>query len=240
MVQAVEYQVGGRAVRVSNPDKIYFPERGFTKRDVVEYYLAVGDGILRALRNRPTTLERWPGGVVEGAKLVTRQGGRGDAFYQKRVPKGAPDWVDTAQVAFPSGRTADEVCPGELAVVAWAANLGTVTFHPWPVRASDADHPDELRIDLDPQPGTEFSDAVTAAYEARALLDELGIVGFPKTSGGRGVHVYVRIRPEWTFVQVRRAGIALARELERRRPDVITTSWWKEERGQRVFVDYNQ
>ncbi len=173
MAEAIEYQVGDRTVRVSNPDKIYFPERGFTKRDVVEYYLAVGDGILRALKHRPTTLERWPGGVVEGAKLVTRQGGHGDAFYQKRVPKGAPDWVDTATIAFPSGRTADEVCPGELAVVAWAANLGTVTFHPWPVRGSDVDHPDELRIDIDPQPGTGFSDVVAAAAEARALLDEL-------------------------------------------------------------------
>ena len=240
MGEAIEYQVGERTIRVSNPDKIYFPERGFTKRDVVEYYLAVEDGIMRALRNRPTTLERWPGGVVEGAKFVTRQGGGGDAFYQKRVPKNAPEWLHTATITFPSGRTADEICPTELATVAWCANLGTITFHPWPVRDSDVDHPDELRIDLDPQPGTDFSDAVNAALELRAVLDELGMVGYPKTSGGRGVHVYVRIRPQWSFVEVRRAVIALARELERRRPDAITCSWWKEERGERIFVDYNQ
>ncbi|HEX6074256.1 MAG TPA: non-homologous end-joining DNA ligase [Micromonosporaceae bacterium] len=240
MGEAVEYQVGGRTVRVSNPGRVYFPERGFTKRDVVEYYIAVGDGILRALRDRPTTLERWPSGVFEGAKLATRQDNRGDAFYQKRVPKNAPPWVRTARIAFPSGRTADEVCPTELAVVAWAANLGTITFHPWPVRRDDVDHPDELRIDLDPQPGTDFAHAVAAATRARELLDELGMVGFPKTSGGRGVHVYVRLRPEWTFVQVRRAAIAFARELERRDPDRITTSWWKEQRGVKVFVDYNQ
>jgi DNA ligase D len=240
MGEAVEYQVGGRAVRVSNPDRVYFPERGFTKREVVEYYIAVADGILRALRDRPTTLERWPSGVFEGAKLATRQDNRGDAFYQKRVPKNAPPWVRTARIAFPSGRTADEICPMELAVVAWAANLGTITFHPWPVRRDDVDHPDELRIDLDPQPGTDFRHAVAAATRARELLDELGMAGFAKTSGGRGVHIYLRIRPEWTFVQVRRAAIAFARELERRDPDRITTSWWKEERGVKVFVDYNQ
>jgi DNA ligase D len=240
MAEAVEYQVAGRTVRVSNPDRVYFPERGFTKRAVVEYYIAVGEGILRALRDRPTTLERWPSGVFEGARLATRQDNRGDAFYQKRVPKNAPSWVRTARIAFPSGRTADEVCPTEPAVVAWAANLGTITFHPWPVRRADVDHPDELRIDLDPQPGTDFSDAVAAAHRARELLDELGMAGFPKTSGGRGVHVYVRIRPAWTFVQVRRAAITFARELERRDPDRITTSWWKEERGVKVFVDYNQ
>ncbi len=240
MGEVAEYRVGERTVRVSNPDRMYFPQRGFTKRDVVGYYIAVGDGILRALRDRPTTMERWPSGVVEGARLATRQDNRGDAFYQKRVPKNAPPWVQTARIAFPSGRTADEVCPTELAVVAWAANLGTITFHPWPVRRADVDHPDELRIDLDPQPGTDFGDAVSAAQRVREVLDELGIVGFPKTSGGRGVHVYVRIRPEWTFVRVRRAAIALARELERRDPDRITTSWWKEERGVKVFVDYNQ
>ncbi|MQA27570.1 MAG: ATP-dependent DNA ligase [Micromonosporaceae bacterium] len=240
MGEAIEYQVGERTVRVSNPDKVYFPGRGFTKRDVVDYYLAVSDGILRALRDRPTTMERWPGGVFEGAKLATRQDGRGDAFFQKRAPKGAPSWVETATIAFPSGRAADEICPTELAVVAWAANLGAITFHPWPVRAADVDCPDELRIDLDPQPGTDFADAATAAGEARTLLDELGMVGFPKTSGGRGVHIYVRIRPEWTFTQVRRAAIAFGRELERRRPALITTAWWKEERGEKVFVDYNQ
>lgn len=235
-----EIQVGGRTVRVSNPDKIYFPERGFTKRDVVGYFVAVGAGLLRAVRERPTTLERWPSGVFEGARLSTRADSRGDAFYQKRVPKGAPEWVQTARIAFPSGRPADEVCPTEPAVLAWAANLGTLTFHSWPVRRSDTDRPDELRIDLDPQPGTDFADAVPVAHELRGLLGEIDLSGFPKTSGGRGVHVYVPIQPRWTFVEVRRALIALARELERRMPDQVTTSWWKEERGERVFVDFNQ
>jgi DNA ligase D-like protein (predicted polymerase) len=247
----IEIPVGERTVKVSNPDKPYFPEAGLTKRDLVEYYLSVGDGIMRALRNRPTTLERWPGGVFEGAKLATRmdyargQAGLGheksDAFYQKRVPKGAPDWVKTANIQFPSGRSADEVCPTELAVVAWAANLGTLTFHPWPVRDGDVDHPDEMRIDLDPQPGTDFADAVKIALgPVRELLDELGLEGFPKTSGSRGVHIYVRIEPRWTFTEVRRAVLAFGRELERRAPEKITTKWWKEERGEQIFIDYNQ
>lgn len=240
MSAAEEVEVAGRTVRLSNPDKVYFPARGFTKRDVFDYYLAVGDGILRALRDRPTTLERWPQGVFEGAKLATRQDNRGDAFYQKRVPKTAPGWLVRAEIAFPSGRTADELCPADLAHVAWAAQQGTIVFHPWPVRKSDVDSPDELRIDLDPQPGTDFADAVEAAGEVRAMLAELGVVGWPKTSGGRGVHVYLRIEPRWTFTEVRRAVIAFGRELERRRPDLVTTAWWKEERGAHVFVDYNQ
>jgi DNA ligase D len=235
-----EIEVGARTVRVSNPDKVYFPERGFTKRDIVGYFLAVGDGILGALRERPTTLERWPGGVFEGAKLSTRGDNRGDAFYQKRIPKGAPDWVETARITFPSGRPAEEVCPTEAAVIAWAANLGTLTFHPWPVRRPNVDQPDQIRIDLDPQPGTDFADAARVAPHLRALLHELGMEGWPKTSGGRGLHVYVPIEPRWTFVEARRAVIALGRELERRLPDQVTMSWWKEERGERVFVDYNQ
>jgi DNA ligase D len=225
---AIELQVGERTVKVSNPDKVYFPDAGITKRDVVGYYLAVGDGILGALRQRPTTLRRYPEGV------------NGEAFYQKRAPKGAPPWVETTRITFPSGRPADEVCPTELATVAWAANLGTIEFHPWPVRQADTDHPDELRVDLDPQPGTGFGDAARVATELRVLLGELGYTGFPKTSGGRGVHVAVRIEPRWTFIDVRHAGIALARELERRLPSLVTTSWWKEERGTKVFVDYNQ
>jgi DNA ligase D-like protein (predicted polymerase) len=237
---AVELEIGDRTVRVSNPGKPYFAEVGISKLDVVEYYLAVGDGILRALHNRPTTLERWPGGVAEGMKLATRADNRGDAFYQKRIAKGAPPWIETAHIAFPSGRTADELCPTEVAAIAWAANLGTITFHPWPVRRTDVDHPDELRIDLDPQPGTDFSDAVDIALEAQAVLDELGWVGFPKTSGGRGVHIYVRIEPRWSFTDVRHAAIAFGRELERRRPGEVTTKWWKEERGPAIFVDYNQ
>jgi DNA ligase D len=238
---ATEVEVAGRTVRVSNPDKLYFPERGFTKLDVVRYYLAVGDGILRALDRRPTTLERWPSGVVPGAKLSTRMDHTGDAFYQKRIPtRGVPPWIETAEIKFPSGRTADELCPVDLAHVAWAAQLGTIVFHPWPVRRSDVDSPDELRIDLDPQPGTDFADAVAVAGVVREVLSDLGWTGFPKTSGGRGIHVYVRIAPQWSFTEVRRAAIAFAREVARRRPDIATSNWWKEERGQRVFLDYNQ
>jgi DNA ligase D-like protein (predicted polymerase) len=239
--EPIELTVGEHVVRVSNPEKPYFPEVGITKLEVVQHYVACGDGIMRALRERPTTLERWPGGVVEGARISTREGFKGEAFYQKRVPQGAPAYVETAHITFPSGRTADEVAPTHLAVVAWAAQLGTVTFHPWPVRRSDVDHPDELRLDLDPGPGTDFRDAVEVAHVLRALLDELGIVGWPKTSGGRGVHVYVRIEPRWAFVDVRHAAIAIGRELERRMPGRVTTRWWKEERPHgTVFLDYNQ
>jgi DNA ligase D len=237
----VEIRVGDRVVKVTNPDKVYFPARQETKLDLVNYYLSVGDGILRALRERPTTLERWPGGVFEGAKLSTRADNRGDAFFQKRIPKNTPDWIETARIAFPSGRHADELCPVELADVAWAANLGTVTFHPWPVRRADVDHPDELRIDLDPQPGTDFEDARKVALgPVRAMLDELGFTGYPKTSGNRGVHVYLRIEPRWSFTEVRRSALAFAREVERRTPDLVTTAWWKEERGEKVFIDFNQ
>lgn len=224
----MELDVAGRAVRVSNPDKTYYPERGFTKLDVAQYYLAVADGVLRGLRDRPTTMQRFPDGV------------EGEFFYQKRAPKGLPDWLPTARIAFPSGRFADEICPTEPAAVLWAANLGCLTFHPWPVRRADTEHPDELRIDLDPQPGTDFADAVTVAHELRDLLAEHGLRGWPKTSGGRGVHVYVPIRPRWTFTEVRRAAIAVARALERRLPQLVTAAWWKEERGAKVFVDYNQ
>lgn len=228
MTEALELTVGGRVVRLSNPDKVYFPQRGFTKRDVAEYYLSVGDGILRALRNRPTTLERYPDGVD------------GESFFQKRAPKNLPEWIPTGRISFPSGRHADEICPTETGAVLWAANLGCLTFHPWPVRREDTEHPDELRIDLDPQPGTDYADAVRAALELREVLRELGLTGRPKTSGGRGLHVFVPIRPVWTFVQVRRAAIAVARELERRAPERVTTAWWKEERGAKIFVDYNQ
>ncbi|MET9221877.1 non-homologous end-joining DNA ligase [Streptomyces sp. NPDC088197] len=228
MAETLELTVGERAVRVSHPDKVYFPQRGFTKADLVRYYLSVGDGILRAVRDRPTTLERYIHGV------------EGESFFQKRAPKNLPDWIPTARIAFPSGRYADEICPTETAAVLWAANLGTFTFHPWPVRRADTDHPDELRIDLDPQPGTDYGDAVRAALMLREVLDGLGLTGWPKTSGGRGLHVFVPIAPQWTFTQVRRSAIAIGRELERRAPDRITTAWWKEERGERIFVDYNQ
>ncbi|MEU5274349.1 non-homologous end-joining DNA ligase [Streptomyces hygroscopicus] len=228
MGESVELTVGGRTVRVTNPGKVYFPERGFTKLDLARYYLAVGEGALRALRDRPTTLERYPDGVG------------GESFFQKRAPKNLPEWIPTGRISFPSGRHADEICPTEPAAVIWAANLGCLTFHPWPVRRGDTEHPDELRIDLDPQPGTDYDDAVRAAGELREVLDGLGLRGWPKTSGGRGLHVYVPIAPEWTFAQVRRSAIAIARELERRAPDRVTTAWWKEERGRKIFVDYNQ
>jgi DNA ligase D-like protein (predicted polymerase) len=219
---------GPRAVRVTNPDKVYFPERGITKRQVVEFYLTVAEPLLRVLHDRPTTLKRFPDGIA------------GEPFYAKRVPKGAPPWVESVRITFPSGRTADEVCPTEPTVLAWAANLGTLDFHPWPVRRPDVDHPDELRIDLDPQPGTTFADAVRVAGVLREVLSDAGLVGFPKTSGGRGIHVLVRIQSKWDFVDVRHAVIALAREVERRIPDLATTSWWKEERGERIFLDFNQ
>lgn len=242
--QATIVDAAGRDLRVSNPDRVIFPptqsSAAVTKLEIVEYYLAVADGIMRALAQRPTTLERWPKGVHPGIVLSTREKGGGDAFFQKRVPRGAPDYVQTVQIQFPSGRLADEICPTEVAVVGWAAQMGTITFHPWPVRRDDVDHPDELRIDLDPQPGTDFADAVRVAAEARGLLGELGLTGFPKTSGGRGVHIYVRIAPRWTFTDVRHAAIAFGRELERRLPSQVTTKWWKEERGERIFIDYNQ
>jgi DNA ligase D len=242
--EEVILNAAGRDLRVSNPSRVIFPstERSgpITKLDIVNYYLAVEDGIMRAVHRRPTTLERWPKGVHPGIVLSTREKGGGDAFFQKRVPRGAPDYVETVEIRFPSGRTADEICPTEIAVVGWAAQMGTITFHPWPVRSADVDHPDELRIDLDPQPGTDFEDAVRVAGEARRLLDDLGYRGFPKTSGGRGVHIYVRIEPRWSFTDVRHAAIAFGRELERRLPGQVTTNWWKEQRGECIFVDYNQ
>jgi DNA ligase D len=207
---------------------VLFPQKGYTKRDLAEYYLAVGPGVLRALRDRPTALQRFPDGV------------EGEWFFQKRVPKNHPDWIPTAHITFPSGRSADEMAPSEVAAVIWAVQFNTVTFHPWPVRKSDVDRPDELRLDLDPQPGTGYEDAVTAAHELRAVLEEHGVRGWPKTSGGRGIHVFVPIEPRWTFTEVRRAAIAAGRELERRMPERVTTKWWKEERGEKIFVDYNQ
>jgi DNA ligase D len=224
--EALEIEAGGRTVRVSSPGKLMFP--GVTKEDLVRYYVAVGEPMLAAVRDRPVTLRRYPDGV------------EGEFFFQKRAPKGAPGWLHTVQIRFPSGRTADEVCPTEVAVLAWAANLGTLEFHPWPVSRADVEHPDQMRIDFDPQPGTTFDDAVAAAQAARELLAELGMIGYVKTSGGRGLHLAVRIVPEWDFIAVRRAVIAFGRELGRRLPELVTTSWWKEERGERIFIDYNQ
>jgi DNA ligase D len=223
-----ELQVGERTVKVTNPDKVYFRKRQETKLDLVQYYLSVGDGIVRALYERPTQLKRHPGGA------------EGEAIYQKRVPEKRPDWVETATVTFPSGRTADELCVTELAHVAWAANLGTLDFHPWPSRRRDVEHPDELRIDIDPQPGTTFKHAKQVAAIVQEVLGELGYVGWPKTSGNRGIHIACRIEPKWGFREVRRCALAFAREIERRAPKLVTTAWWKEERGKRVFIDYNQ
>ena len=224
----VELEIGSRVVKLTNPDKVLFPKAKKTKRDLAEYYLAVGDGIVRALYDRPTQLRRFPDGV------------KGEAIYQKRVPEKRPDWVEAARVTFPSGRHADELCVTEVAQVVWAANLATIDFHPWPSRRQDTEHPDELRIDMDPQPGTTFKDAKRVAALVREVLDEIGYVGWPKTSGNRGVHVFCRIEPNWEFPVVRRAALAFAREIERRLPKKVTTAWWKEERGRKVFIDYNQ
>ncbi len=228
----IDTPAGPRTVKVTNPDKTYFtglPEGHGRKLDLVSYYLAVGPGIVNALRERPTVLKRHPDGA------------EGEAIYQKRVPEHRPPWLETALVTFPSGRHAYELCVTDVAAVAWAANLGTLDFHPWPCRRADTEHPDELRIDLDPQPGTGYEDVVATALELHALLDELDLVSWPKTSGSKGIHVYVRlVAGRYTFTDCRRAVLALGRELERRRPDLVTTAWWKEERGERVFVDFNR
>ena len=224
----VELEVSARLVKVTNPDKLLFPDAGHTKRDLVEYYLAVGEGIVRALRERPTQLRRFPDGI------------QGEQIYQKRVPQKRPEWVEVARVTFPSGRHADELCVTELAQVVWGANLAVIDFHPWPSRRADVDRPDELRIDVDPQPGTDFADAKRVAALVREVLAEIGYTGWPKTSGNRGIHIAVRIEPRWEFPVVRRCALALAREIERRTPDLVTTAWWKEERGEKVFIDYNQ
>jgi DNA ligase D len=223
-----DIEVAGRIVSVSNPDKVFFAARGETKLDLVRYYLAVGEGALRGVRERPTVLKRYPNGAG------------GEFFYQKRVPAPRPEWLETVTVQFPSGRSAEELCPTDVAHLVWAVNLGCLDLNPWAVRRTDLDHPDELRVDLDPQPEVPFSAVRRVALEVGQLLKELGLQGWPKTSGSRGLHIYVRIRPEWDFLAVRRAALALARAVERRLPDVATSKWWKEERGTRVFIDYNQ
>ncbi|MEU3770923.1 non-homologous end-joining DNA ligase [Amycolatopsis keratiniphila] len=226
---AVEIEVGDRTVRVSNPDRVYFPARGETKLDLVEYYLAVGDGIVRALRERPCMLHRFPSGVS------------GEKVHQKRVPNGAPDWLQTVRVDFPSGRHAYELCVTHPADAIWAVQMSTVEFHPWNSRRADTERPDEWRIDLDPMPDCPFSTVRKVAGTVREILDELGITGFPKTSGGHGMHVYVRIEPRWGFQEVRRAALAFAHEVERRMPDEVTTTWWRKDRDpSKLFVDYNQ
>ena len=225
---AVEVEVDGIPVRVSNPDKVFFPARGETKLDLVHYYLAVGEGALRGVYERPTVLKRFPDGAL------------GEPFFQKRVPEKRPDWLETVTVSFPSGRSADELCPVNVAHLVWAVNLGCLDLNPWPVRRGDVDHPDELRVDLDPQPGLPFESVRRVAGVVHDVLDAHALVGFPKTSGSRGIHVNIRIEPRWDFTEVRRAALALARAVEREVPDLATSKWWKEERGDRVFIDYNQ
>jgi bifunctional non-homologous end joining protein LigD len=227
MSEAITLEAAGRQVRLSNPDKLFFPESGHTKLDLAEYYLAVADAAVLNLRERPTTLKRF----VDGAG--------GSFFFQKRVPKGAPEWLQTAVVHFPSGRSAEELVANDAAHLVWAVNLGVIDFNPWPVRRADLDHPDELRIDLDPTPGIPFADVRRVAGMVHELLVEHGLTGYPKTSGSRGIHINVRVVPEHGFIEVRRAALAVAREIERRAPGVATSKWWKKER-QGVFLDYNQ
>ena len=228
--EEVHLEVGGREVRISSPERVYFPETGATKLDLAQYYLAVGEGILRALRERPTMLHRFPKGVA------------GPKVHQKRLPKGAPDWVGTVRLHFPRyDLTADELCPTEIAEILWAVQMSTVELHPWNVRRADVDRPDEWRIDLDPMPEAGLDRVRQVAAVCHEVLDELGITGYPKTSGGDGLHVYVRIRPDHEFADVRRGALAFAREVERRAPDLATTEWWRKDRDPAaVFVDYNQ
>jgi DNA ligase D len=226
---AVELPVAGRTVRISSPDRVYFSARGETKLDLARYYISVGDGIVRALRERPCMLHRFPRGVD------------GDKVHQKRVPQGAPPWLDTVRVDFPSGRHADELCVTDLAGVVWAVQMSTVEFHPWNSRRADVERPDEWRIDLDPMPRCGIDRVRRVAGVAHEVLEEIGAVGWPKTSGGSGLHIYVRIHPRWGFADVRRAALAFAREVERRTPADATTTWWRKDREpHKVFVDYNQ
>jgi DNA ligase D-like protein (predicted polymerase) len=220
-------EIAGREVTVSNPDKIFFPQTGYTKRDLVTYYLAVADGALRGVAGRPMAMKRYVNGV------------EGEFFFQKRAPASRPEWIETVELRFPSGRTAEEVVVRDAAQLAWVVNLGCVDLNPHPVRADDLEHPDELRIDLDPMPGIEWPQIRDVAMHCRQALEDFGLVGWPKTSGSRGMHVYCRIERRWSFPELRRAALALAREVERRAPGIATSKWWKEER-QGVFIDYNQ
>ena len=223
-----EVEAAGRTIAISNPDKIYFPEIGATKYDLASYYLSVAEPLANAAGGRPAMLERYP------------HGAGGTSFFQKRVPANAPEWLQTTVVTTPNGTTSNALVVADIAHVLWAVNLGCLGLHLWPYRVTDPEHADELRIDLDPQPGTSFEDVRAAARHVHSLLEELGITGYPKTTGNRGLHVYVRLEPRWDSYQVRAGAVALARELERRHPETITAQWWKEERGERVFVDFNQ
>jgi DNA ligase D len=221
-------ELDGREVRITSPGKVFFPERGETKLDLVRYYEAVREPLMATMGGRPVLLQRYP------------EGAGGSSFFQKRVPKDPPDWLQTTVVSTPNGTTSNALVAADLAHVAWAVNLGCLGFHVWPSLASDPDHADELRIDLDPTPGITFDEVREGARKVKALLDELGVVGAPKTTGGDGLHVYVHLEPRWSSIEVRACAVALARELERRHPDLLTAAWWKEERGRRVFVDFNQ
>ena len=224
----VVLEIDGHEVRVSSPDKVFFTTHGETKRDLVDYYLAVREPLLRAMGGRPILMQRFPNGAT------------GKSFYQKRVPDGAPEWLQTTVVSTPNGTTSRVFVAADMAHIIWAVNLGCLGFHPWPYQAADPEHTDELRIDLDPSPGVVFDEVREAAHHTRALLDDLGVAGYPKTTGNRGIHVYVRLQPLWDSYEVRSAAVAIARELERRHPTLITAAWWKEERGRRVFIDFNQ
>jgi bifunctional non-homologous end joining protein LigD len=226
--ESTTLEIAGQQVKLSNPSKVFFPERGITKLDLVQYYVTIAEAALRQLRDRPTSLKRF----VDGADH--------DPFFQKRIPDSAPDWLQTATVTFPSGRTARELLPQDAAHLAWGVNLGVIDWNPWAARLPDLDRPNELRVDLDPSPGSAWDDVRQVALVVKAVLEDHGLVGFPKTSGSRGIHIYVRIKPEHDFITVRRAAVALAREVERRAPELATSSWWKEQRGDRVFIDYNQ
>ena len=221
-------EVAGREVKITNPDKVFFTTRGETKLDLVNYYLAVGDRIMAAVGGRPQLLQRFPDGAS------------GKSFYQKRVPKGAPDWLQTTTVSTPNGTTSNAMVAADLAHLIWAVNMGCLGFHGWPFLAAEPGITDELRIDLDPTPGTGFDDVRWAAHAVRDLLEDLGLSGYCKTTGSKGIHIYVRLERRWDGFSVRAAAVALARELERRHPDRLTAAWWKEERGQRIFVDFNQ
>ncbi len=225
--RSLKLEVGDRTITVTNPEKIYFPEAGLTKLDLVQYYISVAEGALRGVRGRPMVMKRFPGGAT------------GEPFFQKRAPSNKPDWMRTALITFPSGRTADLIVCDEPAAIAWAANAGCIDLNPWPVRADDVDHPDELRVDLDPTPAATFADVRNVALTVNDVLTDMGMRGYPKTSGSRGIHINVRIEPKWGFPEVRRCALALGREVERRVPAIATTKWWKEERHG-VFIDYNQ
>ncbi len=228
MSEPVELQVAGRTVTITSPDKVFFQARGDTKLDLVKYYLAVEDAVMRQMYDRPVLLQRFPNGA------------HGSNFFQKRIPDGAPEWLHTTTVQTPNGTPSRALVIEDLAHLIWAVNQGCLGFHSWPVRASDLEHCDELRIDLDPGPGTNYAMAQETAAVLKQLLDDIGVVGFIKSSGNRGLHVYVRLHPTHDSTAVRSAAVAVARELERRRPDLITASWWKEERGERIFIDFNQ